>query len=81
MSGSYRWIAWNLTSEGWHCSQAVDNPTEATRFRPADTLLALLQMRDLDHPDRAPTVSILYRSPDADAVADAIAKFGRMPTG
>jgi hypothetical protein len=79
MAELHRWTAWNLGPNGWHRSQTVLNATEATRYRPADTLLALMSMYRVDDPHRTPTVTVLFRSPDTDALAEAMSKYGAKP--
>lgn len=79
MPSPFRWTAWNLTPDGWQSSPTVDNATEAVRDRPRAAVLSLLSMYCVDEPGRGPTVSELFRSPDANAVAAAVAKHGQKP--
>jgi hypothetical protein len=80
MRATYQWTAWNLTPDGWHCSQTAANPADVTRHRPPDTLLALLSMRRVDDPHGQPLITVIYRSADRDAVAEALAKYGGKPS-
>ncbi|RIK73109.1 MAG: hypothetical protein DCC68_25400 [Planctomycetota bacterium] len=79
MSCSIRWTEWNLTAAGWIRGPTVDSPGEARQHRPAETLLTLIGWRLAIEPDAKLIVSEVFRSPDTDAVADAMAKYGPKP--
>ncbi len=74
-----RWTVWNLTPDGWQHSETVDIPDDTTRYRPPETVLSLLLSIRTDIPDATPHVTVLFRSPDDSAVANALAKFGEEP--
>jgi hypothetical protein len=75
----HRWTAWNLTRNGWHRSQALSDPSETAGHRPADTLLALVSAFRIDDPHRLASVHVLFRSPDTEALAEAMEQFGVKP--
>lgn len=76
----YLWTAWSLTRDGWRRGKTVDSATVASRDRPEGSLLVMLAMKRGDDPRASNNLSVLYRSPDFDAVSQAMSVYGPQPT-
>jgi hypothetical protein len=78
MSNALHWQTWSLTSAGWKSSALSNTATDAVSHRTPDAVLSLLYC--FHETDREPTVSTIFRSPDNNAVAAAIAIHGARPS-
>jgi hypothetical protein len=79
MALMYQWTPWNLTPGGWQRGVTVDSANAVPLERPEGTLLSMLSTRRPYDPGRSSHIKVVFRSPDDDAIAEAMGQFGPRP--